>query len=280
MIIVKLQGGIGNQMFQYAIGKHIAILNNMELKLDISSFEKDSLNRKYELHNFNISESIASEKEIKKIINKRFFAFSQNNTIIKQRFFEYDAEVLKKYNNNIYLDGFWQSEKYFFQIKNIIQKEFTLKYANDFNKNFEHILNKTETLNSVAVHVRRGDYVNSKFGQNNYRNIHSEGYYKKAFEIISKKTSAPVYFMFSDDIEWCKNEFKKIKDLIFIESHKPHEDLILMSLCKHQITANSSFSWWAAWLNNNPYKTIIATDKWFYNNWNTINLISENWTKI
>ncbi|MDD5570117.1 MAG: alpha-1,2-fucosyltransferase [Bacteroidales bacterium] len=284
MIIAKIQGGIGNQMFQYATGKHLAILNNTELKLDVSSFNEDSLGRKYELHNFNISKRLASREEIRRVINKTLlgsiFSFSKNSSIIKQRFLEYDTEVLKKQDKDIYFDGYWQSEKYFLQIRNHILKEFTLKAANDFNQKFEHILNKIKALDSVGVHVRRGDYVNSHFGQSNYRNIHSEGYYNKAFDLVSGKIKDAVFFMFSDDIEWCKNEYKEVKDLIFIESHQPHEDLILMSSCKHQITANSSFSWWAAWLNNYPQKIIVAPDKWFHNDWNTKDLMPASWTRI
>jgi len=281
MIIIKLQGGLGNQMFQYAIGRFLAEKNKTELKLDLSFYNEQQIEpqRKYSLEYFNIIENITGGKDLKKIkkgikklvylIYKVFLA--ETFVYTKENFFHFDSNILK-IKGDVYLDGYWQSEKYFQSIEEIIHKEFTLK--NKLQK--EDLINKINNSNSVSIHIRRDDYTNKK----NYYVLTIE-YYKEAIKIIKEKNQNIHLFVFSDDINWVKNNLKTEFPITFIDGNKDYEDLILMSMCKHNIIANSSFSWWGAWLNQNPHKIVIAPKKWFNKpEINTKDLIPESWLKI
>ncbi|MFH1461878.1 MAG: alpha-1,2-fucosyltransferase [bacterium] len=285
MIITKLQGGLGNQMFQYAIGRFLAQKNKTELKLDLSFYcnKQNEPQRIYSLENFNIKENIATQKEIEdfeKYKNKsgwkHFFykSFFTNDSIyVKEKQFNFDPKVLKTYDNS-YLDGYWQNEKYFKSIENIIRENFTLK--NKLPDNLQNILTKIKNPNSISLHIRRGDYVNKE----NYNVLPIE-YYNEAIKIITEKNSDIHLFIFSDDIVWAKNNLNTEFPITFIYGNKDYQDLILMSLCKHNIIANSSFSWWGAWLNSNPNKIVIAPKKWFNKTEiNTEDLIPKSWIKI
>lgn len=265
MIIVKLRGGLGNQMFQYTIGRNLALKNNTKLKLDVTELEQDKL-RDYELGIFNISGSIASRLGmmfirkcsrgiISRILEPHYLYIQE-----KDRYF--DASILEK-KGNIYLDGYWQSENYFKDIRNIIIKDFMIRCEPD--KKNKSMLEKIENSNSVCIHVRRGDYISNK----KISDIHgtcSLEYYHNAVKIIEKKVSNPTFFIFSDEPQWVKANLKIKYPTIYVDINKPekgYEDLRLMSNCKHFIIANSSFSWWGAWLSNNPDKIICAPKRWF-----------------
>ena len=290
MIVIKLYGGLGNQMFQYSIGCTLAVKNKTELKFDVSWFNyvKDTTtHREYGLNIFNIIENIATQKEIdkmqkcRKIPGRRHFLhnfFIANNSIyIKEKQFNFNPEILK-ISNNAYLDGYWQSEKYFKNIENVIRKKFTLK--NKFQiKNIE-LKEKIKNSNSVSIHIRRGDYAKN-LKTKSYHGLCPLDYYYQAILNVIDKVTDPILFIFSDDIKWCKENLKIQSPTNFIEKNKDYEDLILMSLCKHNIIANSSFSWWGAWLNSNPNKIVIVPKKWFNDpNKNTKDLIPKSWTKI
>ncbi|MCK4386486.1 MAG: alpha-1,2-fucosyltransferase [Candidatus Pacebacteria bacterium] len=300
MIIIKLNGGLGNQMFQYALGKNLSYIKNTSFKLDISQYQKKIDIRQYGLNNFNISENFATEEEIKKFQKHRphfsklgkiyDFLFSNPNKYIKEKTRNFDSKILNS-NNNVYLDGFWQSEKYFStqsgsalggkNIKQILRKEFTLK--NQTSKSFNILNQKISEFenNSVAIHVRHGDYSrNPKEGERH--TALSLEYYKKAIEKIDRKISNSHFFIFSDDIEWCKQHFDELNNIYFVDKNLPdYETLIAISKCKHQIIANSSFSWWGAWLNSNPNKIVIAPAQW-YNNLkiNISDRLPKNWIRI
>ncbi len=289
MVIVNLIGGLGNQMFQYAAARRIAYVNNTELKLDISSFTAYKLHS-YSLNNFSILESIASKKDIAiyknlkgiyKLINK--FKIKclpyYKCSYLREKNYHFDSNILKV-PGNVYLEGYWQSEKYFNDIKEIIHQEFCVKYNLEArNKELAKVINDCE---SVSIHIRRGDYVKNKT-TNQVHGVCSLDYYYKAIDIILEKCKNPYFFVFSDDHEWVKKNIKLKKKIIYIEhnsAEKNYEDLRLMSLCKNNIIANSSFSWWGAWLNTNPNKIIMAPKKWFNNNLNTTDLIPKNWIII
>jgi len=198
--------------------------------------------------------------------------------IIRERYFHFDPQIIRKYNYAIF-DGYWQSEKYFIDIKNIITEELSLKkkYIDEIEKN---LINKIKNNNSVSIHIRRGDYVNDKT-TNLHHGTCPLDYYHRAIKIILANNKKSIFFIFSDDIDWVKKNLKLLHPSFFISGNKDYEDLFLMSLCKHNIIANSSFSWWAAWLNNNPNKTVAAPKKWFNNpHQNTKDLIPKPWIKI
>ena len=260
MIISKLQGGLGNQIFQWAFGRHLSNLNNIPLYLDSDFYKSDILGvtkRDFSLNKF-------------PYLNYKLTDVLEKNGKQFLRFFEQPVFEKLEYNisYNYYLDGYFQSEKYFMESSNLIREE--LKPNNEFLQKINHLLNKK----TVSLHIRRTDYLNS----NGYHPVQPIEYYQKALDIIGNYDNLLV---FSDDINWCKNNLY-FDNMIFIDGNDDVEDLWLMSLCKNNIIANSSFSWWGAWLNNNPDKKVIAPNNWFgsQTNLNTTGIIPNSWIKI
>lgn len=274
MIITKLIGGIGNQMFQYAAGKALAEHHGVELKLDISDFQFYT-DRWFSLNHFNIKAEIASEEEISKFAGKNK---SKSLMIIKERlgrllhrkkrkmYYEPHFHFDNNFFNlpaNIYINGYWQSEKYFDKIKSKILTDFLfLEPPVGLNKEIsEEILSS----NSISIHIRRGDYVSNKFTQLMHGVLGIE-YYAGAINYIAKKIEQPHLFVFSDEPEWAKVNLKTSFPATFVNHNtgqNDFEDMRLLSMCRHHIIANSSFSWWGAWLNRNEDKIVIAPRKWF-----------------
>ena len=182
---------------------------------------------------------------------------------------------------DIYIEGYWQTEKYFKNIEHTIKKDFTFKTKPD--KNNQSLLNQIKNCNAVAIHVRRGDYVKNPVA-NRILGVCNLDYYNKCINLIIRKINNPHFFIFSDDPKWTINNLNIDFPATYVShngSDKGYEDLRLMSNCKHQIIANSSFSWWGAWLNNNPNKVVMAPKKWFNDlSINTEDLIPESWVKI
>jgi len=272
MIIVKLIGGLGNQMFQYATGRALAYSLDLPLKLDISFFSNSS-NRKFMLHNFNISAQYATLEEIKRVkmrnyplpIQKLISTFrkikKENTLYIKEGNRSLDVNQLKGYDI-IYLNGYWQSEKYFRHIESIIQSEFTLKSKTDLIN--QQYLEDILSSNSVSIHIRRGDYISNPKANQKYI-LCTLDYYQKAIDFISERVDNPKFYIFSDDLQWAISNLQIQYPAFFIlhNIQKEYEDLRLMVSCKHHIIANSSFSWWGAWLGNYSEKITIAPYQWF-----------------
>lgn len=284
MIIVKLMGGMGNQMFQYAL--YCALLaQGKGVKLDRSKFTHIDEKRECFLDYgcFELEYERCTKKEARKYVLGTGMAarvlmkiFGDRSThYYEKKEYEYDAEVMQLTEG--YLDGFWQSWKYFQDIETDIRKmyRFTSQLAG-INKEFEQQIQNT---NSVAVHVRRGDYVKL---QNIYGNICTQAYYQKAISMITQMIGNPVFYFFSNDMEWTKAAFGNNGNYIYIEGNSEDEgyiDMQLMSACKHQIIANSSFSWWAAYLNSNPEKKVICPGLWI-NTKETPDIYYDSWIKI
>lgn len=252
-------------MFQYAIGKHLAIKNNTKLKFDVRELEQDKL-RNYELDIFNISGSMASRFTMIfiHIFNNRIISkvLGQYYLYIKQQDLYFNEKILIK-KGNIYLDGYWQSENYFREIRNIIIKDFLIKTKPD--KRNKLMLEKIENSNSVCIHIRRGDYISNE-KTSEVHGTCSLKYYYNAVKIILKKVKNPTFFIFSDDSQWTKENLKLEYPTVYVDINSPeksYEDLRLMLSCKHFIIANSSFSWWGAWLSSNPNKIVCTPKKWF-----------------
>lgn len=278
MITVKLIGGLGNQMFQYAIGRHLAEKNRTALSLDISTLlKRDEINytpRNFELNVFNVKYSKLINKPSSSYFNKAYNKLFTST--INEKDHNYDSQVLSN-KGNIYLNGFWQTEQYFKDIEEIIRKDFTFK-ATPNAININHIKN-INAVNSVSIHFRRGDYITNSSAVD-FHGICEPEYYQNAINEIKNKVTNPHFFIFSDDVEWVQENF--IIDNATIISNNTasdaFEDMRLMAACKHNIIANSSFSWWAAWLNNNPDKIVIAPKRWLKNI--EIDIIPVSWTKI
>lgn len=277
MVIVKLYGGLGNQLFQYALGRKIAAKNSASLKLDVlTGFENDFYRRNYSLAYFNIQECFASLEEVAALTRPRMSERVRAKllrrpprppqTYIREKHFHFDPDVLNL-PDGIYLEGYWQSEKYFIDIQEIIRKEFTVKTElTDMNLKIAKDIIKT---NSICIHVRRlhgisGDKVNVHAVKTHGSS--SLDYYYSAIKYFSDKYSELHFFVFADDPEWAKDNIKPDAPTTYVThntSDKDYEDLRLMSNCKHFVIANSTFSWWGAWLNPRKDKIVLAPNQWF-----------------
>lgn len=278
MIIIKLKGGPGNQLFQYAFGRLLSIKNKTEVKYKFLINKKDS-KREYFLGYFNTKINIPTDIELQKIrypfgvISKFFELFKK---ITRQFNIGYIPKLLNIKNG--YLEGYWQSYKYLDPIRNDLLNEITLK--NPIEGKYE-ILNKIENTNSVCLNVRRGDYINNPKNIKEYNTFGME-YYENSFKIIKDKIINPTIYVFSDDIAWCINNIKTDIPIVFSDPNIPiHENFVIATKCKHNIIVNSSYSFWVAWLNKNPNKIVIAPKKW--NNIHTkeyVDLLPIEWIKI
>lgn len=265
MIITQLLGGLGNQMFQYAIGRQLAIKNNCELYLDISQY--DSYNkRKYELDEFCIT-----DKKVKMLSYENYTTIRE----VGHRF----NERLITVKDNSYLIGYWQNEKYFKSIREELCNCFLLKKYSQKFQEYECLHIK----NAVSIHIRRGDYV-SEPHTNQYHGICPINYYTDALAYLYNYIDISKILIFSDDKQWVKDNLNlsSYGTPIIVEGLTPVEELKLMSKCQHNIIANSTFSWWAAWLNQNTDKIIIAPKKWFNNVQanSEQEIVPNNWIRI
>ncbi len=295
MIIVRITGGLGNQMFQYAIAKSMAIKNNDIFKLDISFYPKQTL-RKYELDLFNIEQNIASQGEINKLKGKEGLIYKIKNRLKvknkKPSSYKTDSLLVNSAKNtneifekdifelsgDIYLDGYWQSEEYFKDIRYNILKDFTPK--NSISIDTKRYLSEIEKSNSISLHVRRGDYVDNTMFKGSGLTLTKIPYYIDAVEYITNQVENPKYFIFSDDIPWCKENFDFLEDKVYVDDTKSAiDDMMLMSRCKHNVIANSTFSWWGAWLNQNKSKIVITPKVWYKTN-HKLHLAPKEWIKL
>lgn len=283
MIMVKLKGGMGNQLFQYAVGRALAEKNNTELKLDTSWYGVVP-DRQYDLDHYNISGTIATPAEISKMsslltrIVDRLKPFNRRTLIVEQSF-KFDPEVLQL-GDNVCLDGYWQSPKYFNEIAPIIRQEFMVK-GRPSGKNADYF-EEIQSTTAVSLHVRRGDYVSNK-NFNNYHGTSPLEYYEKAVAMVAEKVKKPHFFIFSDDSAWTKENLKFDYPMTFVTGNDKtaEEDIRLMSSCQHFIIANSTFSWWGAWLAGNKDKMVIAPKVWFAARpGEEVDLIPEEWIRL
>lgn len=261
-ITVKLAGGLGNYMFQIACAYAYGLKYNKKpiFTLDDSIVIHNNLNTYRE----NILRNImfTNNKDI-----KEFNIFNENS-------FHYNE--IPNFIGNLHLNGYFQSEKYFKEYSKEIKELFCYDIIEQ--ENTKPIYKElSENSNTCSIHVRRGDYLKSP----NHHPTQNMNYYMRAIKQMSKDT---VFFIFSDDITWCKNNFPDLSEKFkFVDGNTDYEDLKIMSLCKHNIICNSTFSWWAAWLNENADKKVIAPSLWFgpaYESHNTKDLYCENWIKI
>jgi hypothetical protein len=295
IILTKIKGGLGNQMFQYATGRIISHEANADLFLDTTGFNATQTNtdtvRHFDLEKLNITANTLPYDETYKIKNPlglfskalRFF----NQKILNKHYFDFEPALLEKaeskisQNKNVYLEGYFQSEKNFAPIRDILLEEFSLKEEFKSSK-FKELQSEIQSNNSVSVHVRRGDYVKNP-SVTKYHGICSISYYKTAIETIKNRTTNPVLYFFSDDPKWVSENFDLNENakIISDQNLSAPEELFLMSSCKHNIIANSTFSWWGAWLNQNHDKIVTSPTPWVQFKPNPHpNIIPEAWIKI
>lgn len=295
MIIIKLQGGLGNQMFQYAFGRCLTLKNNAKLVLDLSFLLNRPAGveytfRNYELNEFDIKAEICKSKNkiyqnfFSKVIGKykifRALNFIKFPAIIIQK----DFKPLKKYlslNGNYYLDGFWQSELFFNDFESQIRQDFIFK--GEIPKQCNQFLSGIKLSNSICLHIRRGDFLKNEETINTH-GLCTLDYYKKGIEYMRNALDNTVFFVFTDDFHWAKNELQgdnfKFFDFEELQS-KSALNLYIMQQCKHFIISNSSFSWWAAWLADGNDKIVIAPKIWFADkNIDFSQVVPQNWIRI
>lgn len=264
-MVVNVSGGIGNQMFQYAFGYAYARNNSESVCFDIFYLGLDK-NRNLGLSNYNITYQcfgrirgavyFLGKKLLKKGIY--FRKWNRANHIILEMS-PYVKEEIK--GQNLYAIGTWLNEDYFKKYRKELLNEFVFK--GKLNLEQKRLMEKMRVDNSVAVHIRRGDYLNQ---ENEVYRVLPKEYYLRAINFVKRKEEICDFYFFSDDIAWCKAEFKEIEHAFFIDSqisNSPYVDLELMKQCKCFIIANSTFSWWGAWLSERENKTMIAPVKWF-----------------
>ncbi len=295
MIIVKLMGGLGNQMFEYAFGRYLAIKNDTQLKLDISQLKSREIRmehtvREFALDAFNIPSAIAGPEELKRYDKGKFqkvldllmlfIPLKRKGLFIREPYFRFFKKALNTPEES-YLDGYWQSEKYFLPVRETLLKDFSLKIPLDSsNKN---IAEQIKMERSVSIHVRRGDYLSIAQNTSLFE-ICDAAYYVSALNEISKTEKNIVLYVFSDEPEWFNQNVKTNFPVVYVTHNsgtQSYIDMYLMSLCKHNIIANSSFSWWGAWLNENSNKIVVTPKRWFRNNSkDTGDLIPKEWIKL
>jgi hypothetical protein len=297
LVITRLIGGLGNQMFQYATGRALALRRGAALKLDVTGFAAVGAHtkRRYELDSFPIRGGAASEADL-----ARFGRASKPKSprldralrllrtgrlddawpVYRESHFQFDPAV-PELQAPVYLDGYWQSERYFSDIAGVLRQEFSAKASSDPAN--EALAAGIDAVNAVSLHVRRGDYVSDP-ATNRFHGICSPDYYQRAVDYISARAGVPHLFVFSDDQQWSRANLHFAVPMTFVGANPPdcgHRDMQLMARCRHHIIANSSFSWWGAWLNPLRERIVVAPRQWFCVSDNdTRDLIPPNWVRL
>ena len=277
MIFVDIMGGLGNQLFQYATARSISLDKSTDFLMNLSDYEKEDAQKvehvDFKLHHFNVdTNKQIDEKDIMKYddVQKIIEPLSSTNF---SKFIDFN-----KYSGNIHLKGYWQNERYFKHNSHFIKNE--LRVITPPNSKNQKILDEISESNSVCISFRRGEYLDpyfiSQFG------MCTEDYYKKAINYISSRVKNPTFFVFSDDIEWIEENVKLDFPTVPVSVNgvgEEHEELRLMMSCEHFILANSSFSWWGAWLSDNPNKNVFAPTPWF-NSFTKQSILCPDWIHL
>ena len=292
MIIAKLMGGLGNQMFQYATAAGLAEKHNTNVVIDNSWFETTTnveTPRHYELNRFALDQNFIdlgqfalvdklSTSPKTKLYNLIIGRATPRIFVYKEKGHGFDINVLNLPDNTL-LEGYWQTEKYFTFCRYKILHDFT--FIKGSTKKNQEVLDLIKRTTSVSLHIRRGDYANNEITKA-FRGLTGLGYYQEAANKISRKIKNPHFFIFSDEPEWCRQNLK----LSFPSTYVSHnvdgsEDMRLMIHCQHHIIANSTFSWWGAWLNPRKDKIVYAPKQWFNDSsMDTKDVLPKNWIKI
>jgi len=274
MVIVRLMGGLGNQMFQYAMGRALAHARQAPVKVDFELLKADA-KRTYALDGWNVSAPVATPFEVLRIraANKLSWKLKPSapfyvRPVLREQTFLFDPDALRAPQRCL-LIGYWQSEKYFKNIEATIRQEFTLRIAP--GDKTQEVARAIQSCNSVCVHVRRGDFISEPHTQQAHGTCSLE-YYRQAAEYIAQRIPDLRFFVFSDNAQWVRENLALGVPITVIDHNPPgdghapgreHEDMWLMSLCKHAVLANSSFSWWGAWLNPVRDRIVVAPRQWF-----------------
>ena len=289
-IIVKLQGGLGNQLFQYAFGVAFKLKYNALVTYDTHMYtrkESDVLTKR----TLEIEKLIGGLTEVDQKKLKRYHWSLSKANLIKYWVHKLKGNLpaiimndlnainFKTLSKNMYADGYWQSEKYFVEFRKELLNDLKFKISNEVH--FESIYDQIKAnTTTCSVHIRRGDYVTNELYNNVYLQL-TKSYYDLAMNHIMKYDPDTKFIIFSDDMDWVKDNLKFENAIYCSNMNSAIEDLHLMSLCSHNIIANSTFSWWGAWLNNNKNKIVVSPKYWFNDvEKNKNDIIPNSWIKI
>jgi len=286
MIVTRIRGGLGNQMFQYAYGLYLAQQNNTELVLECSSLDRDPL-RNFVLDRWKIAERQTTKAESKQMPSRyevmgwlNFLHGKQPLKRISERPFGFHPKFLTV-GDNIFLAGYWQSEQFFPKLREQLQSIF--QPAKPIRKQSVDVIRKMENSNSVSLHIRRGDYVQSA-GSTAALQVCPLSYYQASIaELLSRHEDLKI-FVFSDDHQWCSQNLQFDCPTVYVDhndSNQSHEDMWLMTRCNHHIVANSSFSWWGAWLKLDEWGEVFAPQQWFSDlHLDASSIVPDHWHKV
>jgi hypothetical protein len=278
-------------MFQYAAGRALSLKRNVSLRVYISGFANYGLHQGFELQRiFNCPAEIASEADVRGILGWQYpscirqllsrpgmAAFRREGLVVEPYFHHW--QEIKNVPSDCYLTGYWQSEKYFLEVATQMRGDFSFRLPLE-NQNAE-LAKQINQVNAVSLHVRRGDYANNSKTTEKH-GLCSLDYYQVAIRYVTERVTPPHFFVFSDDIAWVKNNLKidfPHQYIDFNHGAESYNDMRLMSMCKHHIIANSSFSWWGAWLNPRKDKIVVAPKHWFANQTDIQDLLPQGWVK-
>jgi hypothetical protein len=276
MIILRINGGLGNQMFQYAFGRFLADKYDQRMCIDFSQFINS--NRSYSLDMFPLKADILYDYNSEDLKYCKIFH-------LKEQKFEFNKQALNIIDRcnlkrtNILVSGYWQSPKYFCKIQSILENDFRHIYS--IETSYQLLYDLIINSKSVMIHIRRGDYLH--FGNQEKHGVININYIKAGIKYYREVLSNVLFFVFSDDINWCRENLPHEEDVYLINEDldQGKTSFSLMRHCKYFIISNSTFSWWAAYLSNFSDKKVICPKKWFNDsNINTKDLIPTNWIKM
>ena len=279
-------------MFQYAAGRALALSTNQALFVDVRDYASYALHNGYELDRvFNVPAEVATDEIVhdllgwkasalvRRLLRRRALFWLRGNEYVVEPHFKYWPGILNV-GTNCYLCGYWQSERYFQPFSDVIRKEFAFR-SPVVGRN-QDLAQQIAGCQAISLHIRRGDYVSDR-KTSQLMEVCSDFYYRAAIRFIADRVEQPVFFIFSDDLVWAKQNLHLAAPHVFVEHNSGSEsyrDMQLMSLCRHHIIANSSFSWWGAWLNPSTNKIVIAPKKWFAGPTDTSDLIPSGWCEL
>jgi hypothetical protein len=291
MIIIRIEGGLGNIMFQYGLSRQLELKQKANIKYDVSSCYVNPLgDYSLSLEPFSISikdrfttpEEVAAFAKYQKKIGKRWFFhnmfIADETKYIQEKGFTFNPHVLDC-ADNVLIRGWWQNERYFIDVRDQLLKDFTVRAP--LTGTNKQVADEIQSSPSVSLHIRRLDFVSNP----NTKKYHGEltkEYYDAALRKIASHVKTPTLFIFSDDIEWVKKHMPFSYKTIYVTGNNdaPHEDMRLMSMCQHNIIANSSFSWWGAWLNNHSGRIVVAPKRWTNDSQDSDQRIAKGWIAI
>jgi len=292
MIVTQIYGGLGNQMFQYAAGRALSLAHQEALGLDTSEFDSYALHQGFELTRvFGLNTPQLSREQLRQSFGWRVLPLAQRLAARWPHFHLADQRmVLEPHLDywpgmanvpaHAYLRGYWQSDRYFQACPDTIRADFQFKdpLQGQALAWAEHM----QAVPSVSLHIRRGDYVANP-ATLAYHGMCSPDYYRQAVDAMAAQVNHPEFFVFSDDLPWARENFKLPYPVHYVDGNvgaASYRDMQLMSLCRHHIIANSSYSWWGAWLNARANKHVMAPARWFAARPTPEGLYPETWTVL